>query len=79
MFFSYLKTGLTTLTDTEIFEIENYTFLWSISGKKWLNEWNMNPNGLESIDTIKPEVLEKLNNIRNKIINRIFMIINNRH
>ena len=34
--FVYLKTGLAGLTPYEISLLENYTFLWNLSGKKWL-------------------------------------------
>lgn len=66
--FSYLKTGLTTISDDEIFEAENYTFLWSINGKKWLNDWTMNPKGLESNEYLDSEALARLNTTREKII-----------
>ena len=66
--FSYLKTGLASVSYDEICEIENYAFLWSISGKKWLNEWDMNPKGLESCEHLDSAILERLNSIREKII-----------
>ena len=66
--FSYLKTGLTAVTNEEIFETENYTFLWSISGKKWMQPWTMNPKGLESMEHLDEAALLRLNLAREKII-----------
>ncbi len=43
--FLYLKTGLAGLTATQISELENYTFTWNLSGKKWKEEWTDNPEG----------------------------------
>ena len=37
--FRFLKTGLTTLSDTEIEELENYTIKFKITGGKWKNEF----------------------------------------
>lgn len=43
--FSYLKTGLTSLNTDEISQLENYAFIWNISGKKWKEEWTEHPQG----------------------------------
>ena len=43
--FLYIKTGLAGLSTRQISELENYTFIWNISGKKWLEEWTDNPEG----------------------------------
>ncbi len=43
--FSYLKTGLTGLSTDEISQLENYTFIWNISGVKWKEEWTEHPQG----------------------------------
>ena len=61
--FNYLKTGFVyEITDTDIYEIENYCKQYGISSKKkFLNEW--------TIKTKEYEDLEKLNNIRLKIVN----------
>lgn len=44
--FVYLKTGLAGLTPYEISLLENYTFLWNLSGKKWLKEGTANVDRL---------------------------------
>ena len=43
---NFHKTGLGTLTSDEIATLENYTIIWGIKGKMWLNEWDMDPRGL---------------------------------
>ncbi len=43
--FSYLKTGLAGLNTEEISQLENYAFIWNISGKKWKEEWTEHPQG----------------------------------
>ncbi|MBR3280491.1 MAG: helicase-exonuclease AddAB subunit AddB [Clostridia bacterium] len=59
--FSYLKTGLTNIDDeNDIDLIENYVLKWGIKGKKW-----------EEPFYIEDKNLEKINNIREKIINPI--------
>lgn len=68
--FRLCKTGLTPLTSDEISEVENYCFMWDITGKKWLTEWTENPDGLgEKMTEERKNVLAKLNLSREKIIN----------
>lgn len=43
--FLYLKTGLAGLSTQQISELENYTFVWNLSGKKWKEEWIDHPDG----------------------------------
>jgi ATP-dependent helicase/nuclease subunit B len=43
--FPYLKTGLCGLTQEQISLLENYTFVWNLSGKKWREEWTDSPEG----------------------------------
>ena len=63
--FVYLKTGLARLTPYEISLLENYTFLWNLSGKKWLKEWTANVDGFVERQTEQQEKrLEELNQLR---------------
>ena len=62
----YLKTGLAGLSDGEISTLENYVYVWSISGKKWLSDWDMNPAGLKSGEAGFDNT--KLNELREKAI-----------
>ena len=67
--FSMLKTGLTKLDDNEINLLENYAFVWNISGSKWKNEFCDSPRGFsEEINEKDRQVLEKLNACREYII-----------
>lgn len=70
--FRLLKTGLTPLTAEEISELENYCFMWDISGKNWLSAWTENPDGLgEKMTEQRAERLQKLNILRQRIIDPI--------
>lgn len=58
--FSYLKTGLTGLSTDEISQLENYTFIWNISGVKWKEEWTEHPQGFteKMTDSDRKKLLE---------------------
>lgn len=62
----YLKTGLAGLSEAEVSALENYVYIWNISGKKWLQDWDMNPAGLKNSDTGYDNT--KLNELRKKTI-----------
>ncbi len=67
--FSLLKTGLSGLDAEEIALLENYTFLWSISGKKWLSPWQENPDGfVESTTEEQLQRLEIINALRERVV-----------
>ena len=66
--FSLLKTGLSGLSPQESALLENYVFLWKITGKKWLAEWTENPEGF--VEKSTPEqagLLEQLNSLRRRV------------
>ncbi len=69
-----LKTGLAGLSKEETAKLENYAYVWSIDGKRWLDKWTMSQNGFNSVDiteeklnTIQKET-EKLDKLRQNII-----------
>lgn len=64
----YLKTGLAGLTTDEISEVENYAYIWQISGKKWTEEWTSNPSGFVAFTESDTEHLKTINSIREKIM-----------
>lgn len=67
--FLYLKTGLCGLTPEEISLLENYTFLWNISGKKWKEEWTDNPEGFAGEQTpADKKLLAKINDCRRAVM-----------
>ncbi len=64
-----MKTGLTPLSETQIAKMENYVFLWTISGEGWLSPWNMHPRGFEAEVTEEDTVLlEELEECRKLLI-----------
>lgn len=70
--FRLFKTGLTTLSAEDISELENYCFMWDISGKKWLSDFTENPDGLgEKMTDERKSVLEKINLSRKGIISSL--------
>lgn len=61
----YLKSPLSPLSLTDCDHLENYAIQWDISGKKWLRDWNMHPEGLQDIWTTENEAeLYSLNYLR---------------
>ena len=66
---SFIKTGLTALTDEECDAVDNYSALWSINGRsRWCSVWNMNPDGFsDKVGDATRERLDYLNAIRVKL------------
>ncbi len=70
--FRYLKTYLAGISDEESALLENYCFMWDISGKKWLSEWTYNPDGFgEDMNEKRRAELEKLNELRVRTVSPI--------
>lgn len=69
--FNYLKTGLAGFETQDICELENYVYIWNISGRKWTeNDWNYNPDGFSGEITEQGKMLiDKFNDMRMQIIN----------
>ncbi len=67
--FRFLKSGIGILEDDDIADLENYVYIWNISGKKWMDEWDMNPDGLSQyLSSSAEEKLKKINELRKKVI-----------
>ena len=63
------KSGIKLIDEEDLAALENYTYIWNISGKKWLEEWDMNPNGLtDRVTDESKEKLKKLNLLRKTAI-----------
>ena len=63
--FLYLKTGLAGLATQQISELENYTFVWNLSGKKWKETWTDSPEGFSGQkDRSDAELLGRINESR---------------
>lgn len=70
-----LHCGIFPLNDDEIYELENYVYIWNINGQEWAKPWNMNPKGFEAVNekvvSENENKLEKLNSYRIKITESI--------
>lgn len=61
----YLRTTLSPLSQEECDRIENYAYIWSVSGKAWLETWTEHPQGLQQQwDELSRRALEELNEAR---------------
>ena len=74
----FLKTGLYGFTVEEVAMIEDYCLAWQITPSKWKEEWTENPSGfgVEFKDSDR-ENLQKLNELREKIVAPILKLKNN--
>ncbi len=67
--FLYLKTGLAGLTEQQISDLENYAFVWNLSGKKWKEAWTDNPEGFAGpVGKSGEELLARLNESRRAVV-----------
>ncbi len=74
----YLKTGISGFTTEEISEVENYTYLWKISGESWNREWTQSPRGFgEEMTEEDQAVLDNINDIRKKIVTPLYFLRQN--
>lgn len=66
--FSFLRLcdGLLSADETDV--LENYTILWNLSGKAWLQEkaWQWNPEGFDAVIENKQERLTEINELRDR-------------
>ena len=77
--FRLIKTGLCGFSEKEISELENYIFIWDISGRKWLSDFTANPDGfgcamgekqlsaLESINILRKSIIEPIEKLRESL------------
>ncbi len=72
----YLKTGLSGMTTEETAEVENYCYLWQISGNKWCEEWTQNPSGFGEATQADLKELKRLNSLRAKIVDPLLAFKN---
>jgi len=76
--FRLCKTGLIGLATQEISEIENYCFMWDITGKKWFTPFTENPDGLgEKMSPERTQALARINASREKIIGPVLQLKEN--
>lgn len=66
---SYLKTGLTDLSVSEISRLEKYALIWDLKTSDWQKDFTMHPDGFGKIlDEKAQRRLEKLNELRKKAV-----------
>ena len=67
--FLYLKTGLAGLSTEQISELENYVFVWNISGRRWAGEWTENPEGFAAgMTDSDTALLQRVNESRSRAV-----------
>ena len=65
------KCGFTELSDEEIFELEDYVYIWSIRRNRWKEPFTMSPDGMQRgrYESDKPDKrIDRLEQIRKKLI-----------
>lgn len=69
---SLAKTGLTNISDEEINSLENYIYLWSISGSKWTKPFVNSTKGfVPQISDTDQKRLDAVNAVRERLITPI--------
>lgn len=67
--FSIAKCGLIDVDDYETAELENYAYIWSLNGRKFMSEFSSNPDGYGNKLTDKAvEKLKEINKTRSKLM-----------
>ncbi len=62
---TYLKSALSPISLADCDRIENYVYIWSITGKQWLSTWDKHPHGLSANWTTHTDkTLSNLNTVR---------------
>ncbi len=62
---AYLKSALSPIRLSDCDRIENYSYIWSVTGNGWLTTWDKHPHGLSARWTeYTDKELSKLNEIR---------------
>lgn len=70
--FSYAKSGIAGISDSECAELENYVFVWQTDKGGWLQEFSENPDGFGAKETEKTkQKLAEINAVREKIVTPI--------
>ena len=59
--FTYLKTGLANIEDVnDIDMLENYVLKWGITGKTWLQLWELDDINLEKINMLREQIIKPI-------------------
>ena len=67
-FLSLLKTGLTDISEKEISALENYLYIWNISGRRLCEPFTLNPRGYaDEFTDADREALAKVEGVRRRV------------
>ena len=69
--FTFLKTGLSPLSEEETDLLENYVYLWDIRGKRWKSPFTMNPEG--NVEKLDETALARLEELRQRLMKPLQM------
>ena len=62
---AYLKSDCSPIRQEECDLLENYVFLWDISGERWLDDWTLHPRGFGfAMEPEDREALDTVNALR---------------
>lgn len=79
----YLRSPLSPISQQTCDRIENYVHIWGISGKQWLEQWTLHPDGLlrdwgewdkrrlDELEQVRIEVMEPLSKLRESMIKSV--------
>lgn len=74
----YLRSTLSPLEQDSCDKLENYAYIWAISGKRWAEQWTAHPQGLSAPwDDYSRRELEQLNSDRAAVIEPLVRLSEN--
>ena len=66
--FNYIKSGFLSLSETDIYKLDNYCKKYGIKGSKWYKEdWKFGEENLEYINSLRKEIVNPLLDLKEKI------------
>lgn len=70
---NWLKCGFNNYRAEDIYRLEEYIYVWNLSGKDWSRRWEMNPAGIKNDEMSEStlEKLEKINLLRQDIYDKL--------
>lgn len=63
-----MKTGLLGFAPASVARVENYLYVWNLSGRRLREEWTANPDGLEAMTEAAQKRLRHLNRLRRRLL-----------
>lgn len=78
IYISMCKTGFIDVSESEISLLEQYAFIWSLTGKDFEREFTLSPSGFENNKNKENDErkLERLNALREKIVSPVLYFRN---